>query len=105
MAVGDGSAANLVIGGVPLDEGQYRFTASVALTDDFDNLLDGDGDGTSGDPYQRMFYVGYPMVCSRPNDPPLLPPQGEVDVVYACLVAGHQAPTGGEVAGDCREGR
>ena len=43
-----------------LPDGHYRFTADTTLTDRSGNPLDGDGDGSGGDVYQRVFDVALP---------------------------------------------
>jgi hypothetical protein len=45
---------------VSLGEGQYRLTASAALTDGVGNALDGNGDGTGGDGFVRTFTIALP---------------------------------------------
>ena len=41
----------------PLGPGNYRFTVTPSLADVVGNPLDGDGDGTDGDAYQRQFTI------------------------------------------------
>ena len=41
----------------PLGTGRYRFTANSTITDKVGNPLDGDGDGTGGDAYRRVFEI------------------------------------------------
>ena len=55
-----GTEVGLLIEGGPLGDGHYRFTANSTLTDRAGGALDGDGDGTGGDPYQRIFDVSLP---------------------------------------------
>jgi large repetitive protein len=45
---------------VSLGNGQYRFSAGAMLTDVVGNALDGNGDGTGGDRYNRSFTVALP---------------------------------------------
>ena len=52
-----GTSAGLFIQGGPLPSGHYRFTANSSVTDRSGNRLDGDGNGTGGDAYQRTFDV------------------------------------------------
>ena len=44
----------------PLGNGQYRFSVNASIRDRADNQLDGDGDGTGGDPYVHEFTVALP---------------------------------------------
>jgi hypothetical protein len=53
-----GTAISLVMPNVPLQVGQYRFTAFASALKDLDgNALDGDGDETGGDDYVRTFGI------------------------------------------------
>jgi hypothetical protein len=55
----------------PLGNGHYRFTAKSAITDRSGNYLDGNGDGTDGDDYIRLFTVALPSIFvfeGRNND-------------------------------------
>ena len=55
-----GTGVSLFINNGPLPSGHYRFTANTTLTDVVGNLLDGNGNGTGGDAYQREFTVALP---------------------------------------------
>ena len=55
-----GTSVSLFTQNGPLPSGHYRFTANTTLTDVVGNLLDGNGDGLGGDPYQQEFTVALP---------------------------------------------
>jgi subtilisin family serine protease/subtilisin-like proprotein convertase family protein len=64
--------------GATLTSGLYRFTAS-SLTDPFGTALDGNGDGTGGDAFQRTFSISGITVAANTN---ILPGEDKVDVNF-----------------------
>ena len=52
-----GTSVGLLIQDGPLANGHYRFTAKSTILDLAGNPLDGNGDGTGGDAYMRLFDV------------------------------------------------
>ncbi|MDH7498796.1 MAG: CARDB domain-containing protein, partial [candidate division NC10 bacterium] len=56
-----GTKVQLFIEAGPLPSGSYRFTGNRTLRDRAGNPLDGNGDGTGGDPYQQFFDVALPV--------------------------------------------
>ncbi|MBN2474703.1 MAG: Ig-like domain-containing protein, partial [Pirellulales bacterium] len=54
----------------PLANGDYRFTATTLLTDRVGNTIDGDANGTGGDPYQQCFTLQLPaeFVLESPDN-------------------------------------
>ena len=56
------SVGLLILDG-PLGNGHYRFTAKSTISDTAGNPLDGNGDGTGGDDYVRVFDVILPANC------------------------------------------
>lgn len=65
-----GTTVTLTFDGGPLADGTYRFTATARVTDRVGNPLDGNGDGTGGDAYQRTFTVTLPpdVTFEGPNN-------------------------------------
>ncbi|MGH8523960.1 MAG: lectin-like protein, partial [Gammaproteobacteria bacterium] len=59
-AYGSGTLINLVVIDGPLGSGKYRFRMLPSITDVVGNPLDGNGDGTGGDPYVQHFNISLP---------------------------------------------
>lgn len=55
-----GNVVRLGLADGPLGDGSYRLTLSARLTDAIGTALDGNGDGTAGDPYEHLFTVNLP---------------------------------------------
>ena len=67
--------ASLILRDGPLNSGHYRLTVNSIVADRAGNALDGDGDGTGGDPYYHVFDVVLPSGLAfegRSNDDALL---------------------------------
>jgi hypothetical protein len=70
-AYASGTVLSLVIADGPLGSGHYRLRITPSLTDVVGNPLDGNGDGTGGDPFVRFFDVALPagfVFEGRSND-------------------------------------
>ena len=66
-----GTIVSLEIANGPLDEGDYQLTVTASLVDVVGNPLDGDGNGTGGDNFVRLFSVDFADVYQfegRAND-------------------------------------
>jgi hypothetical protein len=56
-----GTTVSFEITNGPLGTGKYRLRIAPSVTDVVGNMLDGNGDGTGGDPFTRNFFVQFQL--------------------------------------------